>query len=355
MSGQKSDNLPLGVRSLRGLGSGDHTMDVIVAGKRHGAQEHVIFFGGDVQDYPENMESHRDNGRYVRWNLLETAERLCERFPSALVLVMKPHHMHLKTFSVYSQFVQSNNFGVPTHTPNYGAWERLVSVYEEAVGIVLGPARSRNDGVNCNQNGCGGSDAGAAAAVSEPPVQESGDSKTSSPPPDQDTEQQSPAGCLPQDVSAGESQSANRDSDSLAASSVSPLLDVPVHLVAFSKGCIVLNQLLQELNALEKNQAVHKFVLRVRTMTWLDGGHSGGSNTWVTDPGALERLAALGVEIHVHVTPYQVKDEMRVWIGKEKRRFVELLQKAGANVHDTLHFDNEPKSIENHFRVLEVF
>lgn len=308
-----------------------------------------------LQDYPENMQSHRDNGKYIRWNSLATAGRLCERFPTAMVMIVKPHHMHLKTFSVYSQFVQSNDFGCPTHTPDYGAWQRLVEVYAEAVGIVLGPAKggshgnsgAGNMGVNSStgiQSHAPVNSNAVAGSTSEKANNGSGDTASS-------------ASLHAATASAGGSSAAQDVSAErpLSADRLTEQSPVPVHLIGFSKGCIVLNQLLYELQGVENNAGVQSFISRVQTMTWLDGGHSGGSNTWVTDQAVLQKLAALRISVDVHVTPYQVKDEMRRWIGKEKRRFVELLHKAGAKVTDTLHFDDEPKSIENHFRVLEVF
>lgn len=302
------------LQCLKDLGDDEQKkMDVIVAGHRADATEHILFFGGDVQDYPENMLSHRDNGQYVRWNSLATAALLCQRFPTAMVMIFKPHHMHLKTFSVYSQFVESNDFGCPTHSKNYGAWQVLQDVYMSAVRLAL------QSGPDDESNNAGKqTEAGQTSAA--PVDQESGPSFG------------------PLHAEEGELHSG-----------------VPLHLVGFSKGCIVLNQLIYELKSAKANSSLSDFVHQVHGMTWLDGGHSGGSNTWVTNPDVLCELAALKVDIIVHVTPYQVKDEMRKWIGKEKRRFVEQLLKAGAKVSDTLHFEDLPKSIDNHFRVLEVF
>ncbi|XP_076470601.1 LOW QUALITY PROTEIN: mitochondrial protein C2orf69 homolog [Babylonia areolata] len=321
------------------ISSGD-VMDVIVAGQRQEAKERVIFFGGDVQDYPENMLSHRDNGKYVRWNSVSTAGRLCERFPTAMVLVVKPHHMHLKTFSVYSQFVQSNDFGCPTHSSDFGAWKRLVDVYEEAVGLALSPSHDTHSGSDPQSGNSVSSKAGVA-------------------------ENSCGGSEVPQSHSLPSGQNAAADSEETKAEASEGTVvdrrlgqtipDVPVHLIGFSKGCIVLNQLVHELESEQDNSRIKKFIGQIQSMTWLDGGHSGGSNTWVTDPDAVGHLLPLGISIHVHVTPYQVKDPMRRWIGKEKRRFVELLRKDGAKVADKLHFEDEPRSIENHFRVLEEF
>ncbi|CAH2269765.1 jg18963 [Pararge aegeria aegeria] len=50
----------------------------------------VVFFGGDVQDYPEVMQAHRDNRHYVKWNLESTARMLAHDFPTQFILVVKP-------------------------------------------------------------------------------------------------------------------------------------------------------------------------------------------------------------------------------------------------------------------------
>jgi hypothetical protein len=53
--------------------------------------ELVVYFGGDVQDWRENMEAHRDNGRFVEWNLEATGEMIAEKFPEVKgVIVVHP-------------------------------------------------------------------------------------------------------------------------------------------------------------------------------------------------------------------------------------------------------------------------
>ena len=75
----------------------------------------------------------------------------------------------------------------------------------------------------------------------------------------------------------------------------------PVTLVGFSKGVVVLNQVLRELSSL----AAHN--LPLTSMVWLDGGHNGGRDIWPTDRKLLQRLAEAGVRVEVRVSPYQVK------------------------------------------------
>ena len=47
----------------------------------------VVYFGGDVQDLPEIQGQHRDNKRYMEWNLEETALLLSEAFSQHVIVV----------------------------------------------------------------------------------------------------------------------------------------------------------------------------------------------------------------------------------------------------------------------------
>lgn len=126
-------------------------------------------------------------------------------------------------------------------------------------------------------------------------------------------------------------------------------------LVGFSKGCVVLNQMVYELAGARADPLMSPFARSISDMFWLDGGHPGGSETWVTDKQVLKELASSGVSIHAHVTPYEVRDPMRAWVGREYGCFVEALQEFGACPSKKLHFEDEPASIENHFRVILEF
>lgn len=130
----------------------------------------------------------------------------------------------------------------------------------------------------------------------------------------------------------------------------------PIRIIGFSKGCVVLNQFVFELHLMDKNETIKRFVNQLKAIHWLDGGHSGGpENTYVTQDNELRRLAALSCEIFIDVTPYQIKDTMRVWLGKQEAKFYKKLKQFKARVHRTVHFESEPGSIENHFKVLEEF
>ena len=149
------------------------------------------------------------------------------------------------------------------------------------------------------------------------------------------------------------------------ASSGSPTGSLPTGvqhaytLVGFSKGCVVLNQLLLELSRLnlacrasartpssDTNGAVAqpaaRFASSVQRWVWLDGGHNGSAPVWLQDAAAvstfteaplaeLELAAAptrspTPVHVHVAVSPYQMRDSRRPHIGRQCARFCELLR-----------------------------
>lgn len=100
-----------------------------------------------------------------------------------------------------------------------------------------------------------------------------------------------------------------------------------------------------------------KLVSRIKHMYWLDGGHGGGKNTWITARSLLETLCRLGICVHVHVTPYQVQDDHRPWLRKEEKQFTDLLKKLGCvGLSRTLHSgDSNMSNLFTHFEVLENF
>lgn len=69
-------------------------------------------------------------------------------------------------------------------------------------------------------------------------------------------------------------------------------------LIGFSKGCVVLNQLIYEFHYLKTltpdDSTMLSFVSRITEMFWLDGGHAGNKNTWITSRSLLETLTRLG-------------------------------------------------------------
>lgn len=61
------------------------------------------------------------------------------------------------------------------------------------------------------------------------------------------------------------------------------------------------------------------------------------------------------MNIHVHLTPYQVQDDRRPWIRKEEKLFTEMLRRLNAPITRHLHYDNQPANLMTHFEVLQAF
>lgn len=268
------------VKLLNILGFEGRTNDVVYRRQQLDGpiQSRVIYFGGDTQDYPEVMDAHRDNCRYGKWNLLNTAELLSEHFPNSEVFVIKPKRMQLKTFSCYDNFVVTNEIGAPTHVPNFHAFEHLKLLVSNAT------------------------------------------------------------------------KHTTKEEQSTQNSSFLPHV-----LIGFSKGCVVLNQLVHELQEAQNNSDTQKFATSITDMYWLDGGHPGGSNTWITKTNILQFLAASKINIHVCVTPFQMEDERRPWIRKEEKLFTNTLRKMNANIERTLFYSDQPRSLSLHFQLLKDF
>ena len=129
----------------------------------------------------------------------------------------------------------------------------------------------------------------------------------------------------------------------------------PLTLVGFSKGCVVINQLVYDLALAKQDKDMGTFTDGVKAMYWLDGGHNGGVNTWITHESVLKNLVGANIEVHSHVTPYQTQDDRRPWIGKEQKKFVGRLQRMGVAVNNTLHFAGEERCLNMHFGLLKEF
>ncbi|XP_049904120.1 mitochondrial protein C2orf69 homolog [Epinephelus moara] len=255
--------------------------------KEKSSNRHVVFFHGDIQNFQEEMALQPEGAQWLSWSLEQVALILGRRFPDRHVWVVRASHMYLHKFSCYHNFVESNMFGAPEHSPyspDFGAFSHLRALLSH----------------------------GMERANLPNPLQPQGG-----------------ADSIPSGFS--------------------------LTVVGFSKGCVVLNQMVYELAGARADPQLSHFVKCISDMYWLDGGHPGGSETWVTNKQVLKELAASGVSIHAHVTPYEVCDPMRAWVGREHGYFIKTLEEFGAFPSKKLHFEDEPPSIDNHFRVIQDF
>lgn len=136
-----------------------------------------------------------------------------------------------------------------------------------------------------------------------------------------------------------------------------------ITLIGFSKGCVVLNQLLHELDALRCqniNNDLYKFASRIQTFFWLDGGHNNGGKVmiWPTDINLISTLDEFHIRTEIVVTPFQInpKSPYKIHHSTHYRQFNELLSNfpALSKNNREMFFDQEP-SIEKHFDVLFSF
>ncbi|XP_028160324.1 UPF0565 protein C2orf69 homolog isoform X2 [Ostrinia furnacalis] len=294
----------------------------------------LVYFGGDVQDYPEVMQAHRDNRNYAKWNLENTARMLSLNFPATHILVVRPSRIEYKSFSCYDNFVPSNNAGVPDHTPTHSALHHLERLLQSVTTRLKALPTSEL--------------LEAVSSISLPEEIDIEDLHNASIHAARDGTQE------------GGASEHKPETDPLWWRDTLSLDETRLTLVGFSKGCVVLNQLIYEFHYTKTltpgDLHMMRFISRVEAMYWLDGGHAGGKNTWITSRSLLETLTRLDVNIYVHVSPYQVQDEGRPWIGREEKAFTGLLKKLGAKIRRYLHTQpGAAQSLQMHFDVLAHF
>ncbi|XP_039951385.1 uncharacterized protein LOC120768670 isoform X2 [Bactrocera tryoni] len=407
----------------------------------------VVYFGGDVQDFPESMETNRDSRGYMKYNLENSAILLREAFPRAHIIVIRPVRMEFKTFSCFDNFVRGNNAGVPDHTPMNHALQhlekllqnlsqRLISIPEneimdqaaqaaaaaaavaaaaalvsstlstastdtsasssalndnnqdmdidilqvqenvtvDADGAVIFPnvtGAGTVGGVSSAINTSGG---GVSASANN--SANSNIASTTTTPhstqkaPLQSTAHQAQTNNTHFNNIGGGSSNSNEcvaQAQQLTRQNSNPLwwrenlnLDkAKLVLIGFSKGCVVLNQFIYEFHYLKTltpdDSTMIRLLSRIKDMYWLDGGHGGQKNTWITSRSLLETLTRMGMNIHVHLTPYQVQDDRRPWIRKEEKIFTDMLRRLGAPITRHLHYDSQTANLMTHFEVLQAF
>ncbi|XP_050320412.1 mitochondrial protein C2orf69 homolog isoform X3 [Bactrocera neohumeralis] len=405
----------------------------------------VVYFGGDVQDFPESMETNRDSRGYMKYNLENSAILLREAFPRAHIIVIRPVRMEFKTFSCFDNFVRGNNAGVPDHTPMNHALQhlekllqnlsqRLISIPEneimdqaaqaaaaaaavaaaaalvsstlstastdtsasssalndnnqdmdidilqvqenvtvDADGAVIFPnvtGAGTVGGVSSASNTSGGGvSASANNSANSNIASTTTTSHSTQKAPLQSTAHQAQTNNTHfNNIGGGNSNECVAQAQQLTRQNSNPLwwrenlnLDkAKLVLIGFSKGCVVLNQFIYEFHYLKTltpdDSTMIRLLSRIKDMYWLDGGHGGQKNTWITSRSLLETLTRMGMNIHVHLTPYQVQDDRRPWIRKEEKIFTDMLRRLGAPITRHLHYDSQTANLMTHFEVLQAF
>ena len=143
---------------------------------------------------------------------------------------------------------------------------------------------------------------------------------------------------------------------------------LPVLAIGFSKGGVVLNQILAELaqepaeDEMDEAEAeASGWLRRLRQVHYLDVGvqTAGAHLTQRELIAALGRRAATAgtplPAICVHGTPRQWRDPSRPSIRGEMILSVDLMREAGLQVHAHEYLEHEPRSMAMHFDIVRCF
>lgn len=143
---------------------------------------------------------------------------------------------------------------------------------------------------------------------------------------------------------------------------------LPIIYCAFSKGCVVLNQLCKELSIIknlnessfsqeDQSSQLNDFLKQVKHLIWLDGGHSGTCDSWLTNEETIELIEKFNWACYVYVTPYQLKSR-KFWAIEEYQKFIDILIKYKVKMKNIYYFqekEDEDYDVNLHFELLKHF
>ncbi|CAH8467198.1 unnamed protein product [Heterobilharzia americana] len=163
------------------------------------------------------------------------------------------------------------------------------------------------------------------------------------------------------------------------------VLNIPLRLIGFSKGCCVLTELIYELSVSnDSNETSSHLFSDFTTETneickslshiyWLDSGHPGIHHQWPVSVNYLSLLKpATCPKIHVHATPYQIMNHSKPQKSADFNRFLDILSQFNLPFTKVLHFMADTSrisesistesekievncSLERHFEILNQF
>ncbi|CAH8834360.1 unnamed protein product, partial [Trichobilharzia szidati] len=93
--------------------------DVIFLGNKICPTVNLVYFGGDVQDYEQNMHKNNFSSQYIKWSLENTAEILYERFTNQFscsnphIWIIRPSHWIADSIACYPNFLPFTKPGIP--------------------------------------------------------------------------------------------------------------------------------------------------------------------------------------------------------------------------------------------------
>jgi hypothetical protein len=138
-----------------------------------------------------------------------------------------------------------------------------------------------------------------------------------------------------------------------------PTAEPPIIAVGYSKGGLVLNQVLTEIASLPHDETrpdldgVALLLKRIRIVHDLDVG-APRAGAYLVDQSVFDALAqrTLPPCVCLHGTPRQWRDSDQAWLEAERVEFMGGLQASGVPCVERLYLDTEPVGFAMHFGVV---
>ena len=176
------------------------------------------------------MRTTGDYKNYIGWNLENTAQLLQRQFPTHHIVVVRPVRMQIYMFSCFDNFVPSNtSTGHPEHTPNNFALQHLELLLKNLSNLI---EQTQKAAKRTHHE----SSSGSSSNSSE--VQQQRKSET-----DEDS--------IVSSTTTDEGNGINGVNTNKVRDLNPHLERASISLVGFSKGCVVLNQLIYEFHYLK--------------------------------------------------------------------------------------------------------
>jgi len=154
-----------------------------------------------------------------------------------------------------------------------------------------------------------------------------------------------------------------------------PEFNKAITLLGFSKGAMVLNQLISELSVKlspfqcesgsdsdytssdsEPDEPYSNILFkRVKAIHFLDPGNGPLKGSWVLNHRAIASLVKFPIKMYIHGTKYQWGSKLRPWLLAEKDSFVNRVESEGGVVMAKEYFRANEGSLALHFKLLEDF
>ncbi|KAI3426084.1 hypothetical protein D9Q98_008052 [Chlorella vulgaris] len=152
-----------------------------------------------------------------------------------------------------------------------------------------------------------------------------------------------------------------------------------IAVIGFSKGGVVLRQMVEELAAWQRTAGMtcascvfkrqHQLtpagaawpatLARIRELHWLDAGANPPGAVYPSDLGTMKLLSrrcpSHSLHLHLHGTPRQWSDPRRPWLGQEKDAMLSACALAGVPCTTRLYFEGQPANLDMHFGVIQAF